>query len=410
MNDDVAIVGTGFVADLYMRSLRTFPHIRVAGAFDRDPARLARFAAHWGVPAAPSLEALIAGPDAAPLVLNLTNPDQHHAVSRACLEAGRHVWSEKPLATEMAQARALHALAAARGLMLASAPCSLLGETAQVLWKAVREGVAGTPRLVYAELDDGFIPAAPYARWFAESGAPWPWEDEFRTGCTLEHAGYALTWLMAMFGPVRTVAAAAAELLPDKLAAAGGGPAAPDFSCATLFFEGGMVARLTCSILARHDHRLRVICDDGTLEVDEGWDNAAPVRLRRRFTVRRRLIESPLTRRLRPDGPTHPKVGRRGAAAMNFALGPAEMLDALREGRPCRLSADFALHLTEVTLAIQNAGETAGAQAMTTRFAPIAPMPWADGPRAAGPSAEGPSAEGPRAEGTSAAGRRAVAP
>jgi hypothetical protein len=58
-------------------------------------------------------------------------------------------------------------------------------------------------------------------------------------------------------------------------------------------------------------------------------------------------------------------------------LGPSEMLDALREGRPSRLSNDFALHMTEVTLAMQNAGEHSGAQAMTTRCDPMEPMPWA---------------------------------
>ncbi|MEP6505557.1 MAG: gfo/Idh/MocA family oxidoreductase, partial [Betaproteobacteria bacterium] len=73
---------------------------------------------------------------------------------------------------------------------------------------------------------------------------------------------------------------------------------------------------------------------------------------------------------------TDPKVGRRGAASMNFALGPAEMLAALREKRASRLNADFALHLNEVTLAIQNAGDAAGVQVMTTRCPPIAPMDW----------------------------------
>jgi hypothetical protein len=62
---------------------------------------------------------------------------------------------------------------------------------------------------------------------------------------------------------------------------------------------------------------------------------------------------------------------------MNFMLGPQEVLNALKEDRACRLSNDFALHLTEVTLAIQNAGETTGAQQMTTTCPPMEPMPWA---------------------------------
>ena len=68
---------------------------------------------------------------------------------------------------------------------------------------------------------------------------------------------------------------------------------------------------------------------------------------------------------------------RWGAAALNFMLGPAEMLDALKTGQQTRISPDFALHMTEVTLAIQNAGEDSGAQKMTTRCDPLEPMPWA---------------------------------
>ena len=88
-------------------------------------------------------------------------------------------------------------------------------------------------------------------------------------------------------------------------------------------------------------------------------------------------MEHPIGKRLRLSGPTHPKVGRKGAAAMNFALGPVEMLTALAENHPCRLASDYALHLNEVTLAIQHAGDSTGAQEMTTSCDAMEPMPWA---------------------------------
>lgn len=268
------------------------------------------------------------------LVLNLTNPSEHYATNLALLRAGCHVYSEKPLATDLDHARELHNFALEQGLVLASAPCSLLGEAAQTLGHALRNGVAGTPRLVYAELDDGFVPQAAYRKWLSESGAPWPYEDELKTGCTLEHAGYYLAWLIAWFGPVRTVVSASAEVIPGK---EGNGPMAPDVSVATLFFHSGMVARLICSIVAPHDHQIRIIGDKGVLSCDAAWGNAAPVKFAKRMTIRRRLMESPLKKRIRLAQPTHPKVKRWGAAAMNFMLGPAEVLDALREDRPCRL-------------------------------------------------------------------------
>lgn len=371
---DIFIIGCGFVADLYMKSLATFPEIRVARAFDHNPSRLEAFCSHWQVEPSHELDDILSEANRGRLVLNLTNPDAHYDVSRRCLEAGLHVYSEKPLAVHMDQAHALHALASERNLLLASAPCSVLGEAAQTLGHAIRNQVAGTPRVVYAELDDDFIPQAPYQNWISESGAPWPYEDEMRVGCTLEHAGYYLTWLIAYFGSVRTVVAASAGLIPNKL---GDNGAAPDFSVATLFFESGMIARLTCSILAPHDHRIRVVGDSGVLEIKDAWNNDAAVRYRRRFTIRNRLVNHPFPTRIKLKGPTHPKVPRTGAASMNFALGPAEMLAAITENRPCRLSADFALHLNEVTLAIQGAHDNAGAQHMETRCPPIDPMPWA---------------------------------
>ena len=371
----VGIVGTGFVADLYMRSLATVPQLRFVGAHDIRSEALERFGTFWKARTFPTLEALFEAVGEDGIVLNLTNPSAHFDVSKAALDAGRHVYSEKPLATEFAQAEELVSLAEARGLMIGSAPCSFLSEAAQTMATGLREGAIGTPRLIYAELDDDFIPAAPYAKWFSESGVPWPAEDEFRVGCTLEHAGYYLTWLMATFGTVRTVVAASASVVANHLPVE---DPAPDFASAVLFFESGVVARLTCSIAAPHDHRLRIVGDNGVMELDDGWNNTAPVRARSRFAVRRRLINSPIARRLRLAGPTHPKVGRWGAASMNFALGPLEMAEALAEGRPSRVSAALALHLTEVTLAMQNAGEDTGAQKMTSRCDPIAPMPWAE--------------------------------
>jgi predicted dehydrogenase len=371
--EQIGIVGTGFVADLYMRSLKTFPDIRVVGAYDIDPSRLSAFCGHWGVPRAQSLEQLLDnGPGSPTLILNLTNPSAHFEVSRACLEAGKHVYSEKPLATDMDQALELYEIAKHRSLMLAGAPCSLLGEAAQTLWLAVRESKIGKVRLAYAQLDDDWIPQAPYRKWQSESGAPWPYRDEFRVGCTVEHAGYYLTWLIAMFGSAEKVIAASATLIDNKPIDVT--ESAPDFSCATVYFKSGVVARLTCSIVAPHDHSMRIVGDDGILEINRSWDNQAPVRVRRRHVIRRRLINSPIARRFRLKVNTHPKVGRWGAASMNFALGPMEMISALKENRPCRLSAELALHLNEVTLAAQNAN---GLQYMKTECPPLQPMPWA---------------------------------
>jgi len=375
----VSIIGTGFVADLYMRSLETFPNINILKVFDQDPARLKSFSEFWKVVPAISLEDVLAidqAPEQVPdLILNLTNPGSHYVVSKACLEANRNVYSEKPLAISMEDAYDLHAMAKQRNLVLTSAPCSYLSEVAQTLWKAVRDQVVGQTLLVYAELDDDYITQAPYQKWVSESGSPWPFKDEFLVGCTLEHAGYYLTWMMMMFGTVKKVVAASAELIKHKLPDLPN--SAPDYSTASLFFENGVVARITCGIIAPHNHSLRVVGDKGVIEVNESWNNSAKVKVRKRYVVRRKLMNSPFASRFKLSGLTHPKVPRRGAAAMNFALGPAEVLAAIQDGRDKQYLADFALHLNEVTLAIQNSLDTEGVQLMKTQCPSLTPQIWA---------------------------------
>lgn len=152
----IAIVGCGFVADYYLATLKLHPELQLEGVFDRLPGRAETLSRAYGVQRYGSLTELLAD-TRVDMVLNLTNPRDHYEISEAALRAGKHVYSEKPLAMELNQAAELVALAQARGLMIGGAPCSMLGETAQTIWKALRDKVIGTVRLVYAEMDDGMV-------------------------------------------------------------------------------------------------------------------------------------------------------------------------------------------------------------------------------------------------------------
>ena len=267
----IAMVGCGYVADYYMQSLPLYPVLELSAAFDRDPARAAVFRDYHGLTCMkPSLDAILGDPGIE-LVLNLTNPDEHYGVSKACLLAGKHVYSEKPLAMKMSEASELAGLAESKGLQIASAPCNILGETAQSLWKALREQGVGPVKLVYAEMDDGFVHLMPYRKWRSNSGRYWPYKDEFEAGCTLEHAGYYVTWLTAFFGPAVSVTAFSSCLYPDKGTDVPLERIAPDFSVACIRFASGVVARLTCSIVAPRDQNFRLFGETGILYVHDSW-------------------------------------------------------------------------------------------------------------------------------------------
>ncbi|MFT3756173.1 MAG: Gfo/Idh/MocA family oxidoreductase [Pseudoxanthomonas sp.] len=372
----IAIIGCGFVADLYMETLRRHTDLELVGAWDRDPVRLALFCRTYDVPAWPSIEALLEDATVE-TVLNLTNPHSHYAVSRACLDAGKHVYSEKPLAMDVDDARNLVEHAHARGLRLSGAPSRLLGRPAQTAWKLLREGAIGRPHLVYAEMDDGLLHRMSVRRWRGRSGAPWPYEDELRVGNTLEHAGYVLTWLAAMFGPARSVTAFGARAVAEKRLDVPLDEQAADVTFAGIEYASGMIARLTCSIVASHDHSLRVFGEDGILSVDDVWKPESPVRVRKRLNFRGRTMESPLATKQRLLGDDEAKRLSRGRRKVDFCLGPVELARSLREARPSRLSPELALHVAELSLAITQAMEGEARVRIHSRFDAIEPMPWA---------------------------------
>ena len=108
------------------------------------PERAAHFSTYHKVHEYPSLEAVLQDSQV-DTVLNLTNPHSHYEVTRACLEAGKHVYTEKPLAMDFEQARELFDLARERGLHLTGAPCSVLNP-------GRADAVEGDPRT--ADRDD----------------------------------------------------------------------------------------------------------------------------------------------------------------------------------------------------------------------------------------------------------------
>ncbi|MGE5469631.1 MAG: Gfo/Idh/MocA family protein [Bacteroidota bacterium] len=372
----IGIVGCGFVADYYVTTLANYPWIRVIGVFDIDMLRLNAFAAFHHLHKYDSLDALVED-RRVDIVLNLTNPRAHYEVSRHCLEAGHHVYSEKPLAMTYEEAEQLVTLAETRGLMISSAPCSLFGNAAQTLWHGVRNKLVGDVRLVYAELDDGMIHLMPYRKWRSRSGAPWPYQDEFEVGCTLEHAGYYLSWLIAMFGPVTSLTAYAECLIEGKTPDGQLCPAdTPDFSVGILKFENGVVARLTTTIVGPHDHSIRLIGEGGVMEIDDCWFNDANVYYRKLLTIRRKTFLAPIRRKYRLAATPKRKLIDTGGNRMDFAAGVAELAEAIQQERSCRLSSRFSLHVTEVSLALQGSGNAPGPYTTRSRFDAIQPMTW----------------------------------
>jgi len=313
-------------------------------------------------------------------VINLTNPRSHFDTTMACLKAGKHVYSEKPIGITVQEAQELLDLSKRQGLQLATAPCSVLSPAAQTLGRAIESGLIGKVRLVYANFDDGMI--APFMKpwkWTNAIGVPWPAKDEFEVGCTFEHAGYFLSWLCAFFGSARKVTSFAGCLIPDKGIHVD--RMAPDFTSGVLEFDAGVVARVTCGLVAPLDKSMTVIGDEGVLYIANLRDDMGNVwhkpREVSRWHARARnaidkarhalgaclpqdwigWVKYPELRKLPLVGDLKPVPGDPEHKRADFLRGPAELAASVAEMRPCRLPGELGVHMVEIIEALQYPGE-----------------------------------------------------
>jgi predicted dehydrogenase len=388
---NLAIIGCGYVAAWYAKTLRNYSELKLVGAYDQNDRNLKSFCDNWSTHRYASVQELLDDPSVE-LILNLTNPRSHYELTKQCIKAGKHVYSEKPLAMDAASARELVDLAKQNNIYLASAPCGVLSETAQTVWKALREGVIGRVRLVYANFDDGMIaPKLSPWLWRNEFTVPWPAKDEFEVGCTYEHAGYVLTWLAAFFGPAMKVTSFASCLIRDK-----GIPVdvmAPDFTVGCIEYADGVVARVTCSVVAPKDKSLTIIGEDGILSVANVRDDVCSVyvrsvpasRLRAAIEHRvnwwRQLLgcrneEWHIWSRYPMVSKSSPRLLGRDKP-VDFCRGPAEVVDAIRQKRPCRLAPELGWHITELIERLQYPDRFGSRRELVSTFDPIQPLPAA---------------------------------
>lgn len=403
----VAIVGCGFVLDIYMRTFDAHAELAITGVFDLRPERMHAVSQHYGFRTYASLDDVLADPEVE-AVINLTSIASHFEVSRRALEAGKHVYSEKPLTKDVEQSRELFRLAEAHRVRLYAAPSNIFSDSVRTMLRAVDEGAIGKPLLVYAELDDSPIHLMSLDKVTSPTGAPWPLHEEILEGCTYEHLGYHLVWICALLGPAVSVTAFSSELIEDKAENLPSRVGTPDYSVANIHFANGAAARITCSVVAPRDHRMRIIGRAGEIRADGYRQYRAPVYLER-FTstgLNARKFHSlrmhpslgrifgiggrrlKLTRNWKSSAvegghlvaPSFKQrileaVRRREVYAQDKFVGIAEMARDLREGRPQYLTPDFLLHLNELTLLVQGAGPNGVAVKPTTTFARLGPIP-----------------------------------
>jgi predicted dehydrogenase len=354
----LAIVGCGDVARRrYLPTLGAMAaDVELVACCDADPAR-ARAAvaasAHWAprVRASGDVLEFAAELDGA---INLTPPAAHAEVSAACLEAGLHVFSEKPLATDLDAARALVAHAQSDSTMLLCAPAVMA--TARFRWLAelIASGRLGRITLAVGQLAN-LGPAA----WRAYSGDVAAYYRQ-GGGPLLDQGVYLLHAIVGLLGPARRVQALAATALPQRTsAAASGGSIAVEVAdnwLVQLDFGGDVLAQVLSSF-AVHSSRaplLELHGERGTISIAETppLTDAGPVDL---YTDGRWVTD------VRPPAP--PRAGD-----SMIGVGVAHFVGCLAGRETPVLLADRALHVLEIACAAELSAERGEAVPLETSF------------------------------------------
>ncbi|PKO31817.1 MAG: gfo/Idh/MocA family oxidoreductase [Betaproteobacteria bacterium HGW-Betaproteobacteria-7] len=376
---NICFVGCGYVADFYAATLANHPSLRLIGVCDVDLDRALSLAQMCGVPGSSDIDAWIANPEVE-MVVNLTPPEIHSSIIRKAISHGKACYSEKPFVTLFNEGSELVRLATDACVPLAGAPCSMLGEAAQTTWRAIRSGLIGAPRLVYANLDDGAIHKMAFDRWVSPRGIPWPSKNEFFHGCVMEHAAYHLSWLIMMFGPIFRGSTFGASIWPSKRNNEVN--PAPDLSVATLEHVSGVISRVTCGVAASRDRSFRVVGDDGEIRVADCWNFMSPVTvslLRQPLRPGREGSSEYLCDPEEIESNLAPGFSHRCGDKndMDYCRGVAEFAVAIQKGRSSRVGAQFLLHCLEVQCELNTLGPRTFVTTTADNVPNSVPMPWA---------------------------------
>lgn len=350
----LGIVGVGNIFPAYLRTLKRSGQFRIVGIADAGSGNgsAQRRAQQFDLRAMP-LDALL--DSEADAILSLTPPLAHHALGLRALQAGKHFYTEKPLAATFAQGQELVALAAQQGLRLGSAPDTFFGAAAQTVRALVDGDAVGRIRHGTAHfMAHGPDEWHPNPAFFYQAGA----------GPLLDVGVYYLTHLVHHLGPVAQVSGSAHTTHTQRPITSGPNAGTtlqvevPTHIVTQLAFAGGAQVVLTSSFdVWKHAHRpMEFYGDAGSILLPDP----------NRFGG---TVKSALR-----DGPWVRAADKRPYTTNLRGLGLIDMAQALQEQRPHRCSAELALHVLEVMERALDAARTGQTLRLTTTCERPAPL------------------------------------
>lgn len=355
----IGIVGVGAISGIYLQNLTgLFEEVEVVGVCDLIRERAEKAVETYGVKLYEDMHALFASPDV-DIVLNLTRPYEHFDVTRAALEAGKHVYSEKPLGASLAEGEALYALAQRLGLTIGGAPDTFLGAGLQTCRKLIDDDMIGSPVAALAfNIGHGHETWHPDPAFYYQYGG----------GPMLDMGPYYITALVSLLGPVSSVSGMTATSYPARIITSQPhygeviDVAVATHLTGTLQFEAGPIATVVTSFdcFPTSLPYIEIFGSKGNLLLPDPNYFAGPVLLKR--TTAEAYKEIPL---LYDDYVDNSR-----------GLGVADMAKGIATGRKPRCHMDMTLHVLEILTAFQRSQDSRQHIAIDTRTDRPAPRKY----------------------------------
>ena len=327
----VGIVGCGNISGIYMENLTKIfsSGITVVACADLETEKATAAAGKYGIPQIMTLEEMLESPEI-DLILNITTPGGHYPISKKALLAGKHVYSEKPLALRYEEGKELLEIAKEKGLYLGCAPDTFLGAGIQTCIDQISQGKIGRPTAATA-----FMMCHGHESWHPSPAFYY----DIGGGPLFDMGPYYVTALVRLLGRAVSVFAYASKAHEERVITSKPlcGQKIPvkvnTHTAGTILFENGAIATLIMSFdVWKHNlPKLEVYGTEGSLSVPDPNTFGGPVKLYTPQTKQFEDVEliSPYTQ------------NSRGIAVAETAL-------AFREGRENHASGQLALHVLEI--------------------------------------------------------------
>ncbi|MEE1654740.1 Gfo/Idh/MocA family oxidoreductase [Microvirga sp. CF3062] len=372
---NVGIIGCGNISGIYLQNIPAYHGLNLRACADMRPEVAQAQASRHGIEAM-TVDQLLARDDI-DLVVNLTVPAAHFGVSLAALSAGKHVFSEKPLAVDFEQGRRLVDEAEARGLHLGCAPDTFLGAGGRLARKLVDDGAIGRILSGTAFLmSHGMEHWHPDPEFFFKPGG----------GPILDMAPYYLSTLVNLIGPVQRVFAMSSIGFPERVVTAESPRKGhsitvetPTHVTALLEFASGAQVTFCMSWdVWKHSHpAIEIYGSEGSLRVPDPNFFGGHVEVTERGGDWRTVDSSEMP--LGVPNWRSPNWAPEMPNKANYrALGLADLASAVLNGTPHRSSGRLGLHVLEVMHSILEGAATGQPRAITTALERPATLEDAD--------------------------------